>query len=136
MLLQINCNHYNLCWVQDSEEKPSSMQEATGSEIPAAEQISTSGDIQDIQTNTVSPVSRWAALLVQLEATLQTAKDMAAAAVSCESDADKETAKAVQLRLAELGDIVGRLVPPPPPPSTVTSIYGKVYQLKKSWPNA
>ena len=75
---------------------------------------------------------RCAALVAQLDASLQLARDLAAA---CQSEAaDREVAaravEPVRQRLADLTAVVGGLAPPPP--TSVTSLYGKVYQLKKS----
>ena len=75
-----------------------------------------------------SPAGRWAALLTQLDRSLELARDLAAAS---ESEEATEVARTVQQRLADLSEVVGRLVPQPQP-SSVTSLYGKVYQLKKS----
>ncbi len=120
---------------QDSETNPVG---------PKDTEDETAGEIEPKQTDsaevaepvTETPVSsissRCEALVSQLDVSLQLARDLASA---CESEADREAAGraavTVRERLADLGRAVDTLAPPPQPTS-VTSLYGKVYQLKKS----
>ncbi len=127
--------HINL---QDSEGQPSCKTKENGDEAPieAAPEAAAIVGTVDAAAPEVRPLAaRCEDLLAQLDLSLQLARDLAA---SCDTftETDKvtagQTAEAAQQRLADLGAAVARLVPPPPKPSTVTSLYGKVYQLKKS----
>jgi hypothetical protein len=128
-------NLYFYINAQDSETNPAG---------PKDKEDETAGEIEPTQTDSAEvaePVteppgssisSRCEALVSQLDVSLQLARDLAS---TCKSEADREAAGraavTVRERLADLGRAVDTLAPPPHPTS-VTSLYGKVYQLKKS----